>query len=250
MSGIHHHRRGVGTALPKGIDVAESPRNAAKRANWTTTNFQIAADVRRKKQGRRVAIIFAQAILMFPEKLLTFLGANYNIEFLRRAATFLQEGEFFYMVTYGMMILFFSYFWVATQFNEIQIAEENWLQMIAKDLLMETVLTTKLVLTQGVNSVNYRWRAVNGVVYFMGRARGRAELDKVVDLARMPGVRKIVSHVFLTDHMVLDILPDATAEVKTEPAIAEAKPEPTGVKTKAPARSVTPRSTPPAITSR
>ena len=29
-----------------------------------------------------------------------------------------------YIVIYGFMILFFSYFWVATQFNELQIADD------------------------------------------------------------------------------------------------------------------------------
>jgi preprotein translocase subunit SecY len=28
------------------------------------------------------------------------------------------------MILYGLMILFFSYFWVATQFNELQIADD------------------------------------------------------------------------------------------------------------------------------
>ena len=151
-------------------------------------------------------------------------------------------------------------------FNEIQVTDETWLKMTVKDLLMETSLTAQLVLTQGVNSVNYRWRAVNGVVYFMGKAKGRAELDKVISLARMPGVRKIVSHVFLTDHMVLDVLPDATAEEKAktevskadeEPVQAEAKPEAVkaqpvtqGAKKKVPTSPTTPRSTPSAITSR
>ena len=35
-----------------------------------------------------------------------------------------NEGAFLYMVLYGLMILFFSYFWVATQFNELQIADD------------------------------------------------------------------------------------------------------------------------------
>ena len=38
--------------------------------------------------------------------------------------TALNEGSFFYMAVYGLMILFFSYFWVATQFNELQIADD------------------------------------------------------------------------------------------------------------------------------
>ena len=33
-------------------------------------------------------------------------------------------GSFVYVLTYALMILFFSYFWVATQFNEIQIADD------------------------------------------------------------------------------------------------------------------------------
>jgi preprotein translocase subunit SecY len=36
----------------------------------------------------------------------------------------LQERSFVYMALYGLMILFFSYFWVATQFNELQIADD------------------------------------------------------------------------------------------------------------------------------
>jgi len=36
----------------------------------------------------------------------------------------LTEGEFLYLALYGLMILFFSYFWVATQFNPLQIADD------------------------------------------------------------------------------------------------------------------------------
>jgi preprotein translocase subunit SecY len=69
-------------------------------------------------------IIFAQAILMFPQKILQFLGQSYSIPFLQNVAGMLNEGAFLYMLLYGAMILFFSYFWVATQFNEIQIADD------------------------------------------------------------------------------------------------------------------------------
>jgi preprotein translocase subunit SecY len=69
-------------------------------------------------------IIFAQAILMFPQKILQFLGDSYSLPFLQKLANMLIEGAFLYMLLYGAMILFFSYFWVATQFNEIQIADD------------------------------------------------------------------------------------------------------------------------------
>ena len=36
----------------------------------------------------------------------------------------LGYGTVAYLAVYGLMILFFSYFWVATQFNELQIADD------------------------------------------------------------------------------------------------------------------------------
>jgi preprotein translocase subunit SecY len=70
-------------------------------------------------------IIFAQAILMFPERIFQFLGSTYGpLSFLVRLSAHLREGAMLYMVVYAAMILFFSYFWVATQFNELQIADD------------------------------------------------------------------------------------------------------------------------------
>jgi preprotein translocase subunit SecY len=69
-------------------------------------------------------IIFAQAILMFPEKILRIAGETYKLPFLANLAGHLYEGKLVYMTLYAAMILFFSYFWVATQFNEIQIADD------------------------------------------------------------------------------------------------------------------------------
>ena len=43
---------------------------------------------------------------------------------LRVIAVLLGEEKFLYMLLYAAMILFFSYFWVATQFNEVQIADD------------------------------------------------------------------------------------------------------------------------------
>jgi len=55
-------------------------------------------------------IIFAQAILMFPEKIFLFLGRSLNIKFFTEIARALGEGAVLYMVLYALMILFFSYF--------------------------------------------------------------------------------------------------------------------------------------------
>ncbi|MBI3849604.1 MAG: preprotein translocase subunit SecY [Verrucomicrobia bacterium] len=69
-------------------------------------------------------VIFAQAILMFPQKIFQFLGQSLNLKFLVDISRYLQEGAFVYISLYALMILFFSYFWVATQFNELQIADD------------------------------------------------------------------------------------------------------------------------------
>lgn len=69
-------------------------------------------------------IIFAQAILMFPQKIFLFLGSSLNVKFFNDIARALSEGALLYIVVYSLMILFFSYFWVATQFNELQIADD------------------------------------------------------------------------------------------------------------------------------
>jgi preprotein translocase subunit SecY len=75
-------------------------------------------------------IIFAQAILMFPEKIFFTLAKVASVSMPAFAklcegiAVALQHGTFVYITLEGLMILFFSYFWVATQFNELQIADD------------------------------------------------------------------------------------------------------------------------------
>jgi len=69
-------------------------------------------------------VIFASAILMFPEKIFRYLGDGLDVKFFREIANSIAYGSNFYLLLYGLMILFFSYFWVATQFNELQIADD------------------------------------------------------------------------------------------------------------------------------
>ena len=66
-------------------------------------------------------IIFAQAILMFPQRLLMMVPIDAVKNF---AAQYLRYAGPTYIVLYGLMILFFSYFWVATQFHPVQIADD------------------------------------------------------------------------------------------------------------------------------
>ena len=71
-------------------------------------------------------IIFAQSILMFPQPMLNWAASHLTTmrDSVQAVATAFNYGSWLYLTIYGMMILFFSYFWVATQFNEIQIADD------------------------------------------------------------------------------------------------------------------------------
>ena len=73
-------------------------------------------------------IIFAQAILMFPQTIFKYLSQMVGPGLLRDIFSWfmahLDTGSAVYLITYSLMILFFSYFWVATQFNELQIADD------------------------------------------------------------------------------------------------------------------------------
>lgn len=63
-------------------------------------------------------IIFASAILMFPAMILQW------IPWTRSWAGMFVYGNWWYMLMYGSMIIIFSFFWVANQFNPVQIADD------------------------------------------------------------------------------------------------------------------------------
>lgn len=79
-------------------------------------------------------VIFAAAILMFPQKIFTTLAGVFDAksggfskfvsETCQSIGLALAPGSVLYLATYGVLILFFSYFWVATQFNELQISDD------------------------------------------------------------------------------------------------------------------------------
>jgi preprotein translocase subunit SecY len=70
-------------------------------------------------------VIFAQAILMFPGLILEKLSAlNPTVTAFATLARLLLPGGTVHLTGEALMIVFFSYFWVATQFNELQIADD------------------------------------------------------------------------------------------------------------------------------
>jgi preprotein translocase subunit SecY len=65
-------------------------------------------------------IIFASALLTFPVILLTRVKAGWAEDLVGA----LQYGQPLYLTVFGAMILFFSFFWVSTQWNPPQIADD------------------------------------------------------------------------------------------------------------------------------
>ncbi|NGX61538.1 MAG: Protein translocase subunit SecY [Chlamydiae bacterium] len=68
-----------------------------------------------------IPVIFASSLLMFPATIAQFLGAD---GWLGRFTRSLTPGNGIYTSLYVMLILFFTYFWTATQFHPEQIASD------------------------------------------------------------------------------------------------------------------------------
>ena len=82
--------------------------------------------------------------------------------------------------------------------NEIQIAESGGFLGLAKDAWIATRLRTALTLDRNIQSINYSIDTVRGVVYLIGAAQNRLELNRVIETARtIPDVKRVVSYVKL-----------------------------------------------------
>jgi preprotein translocase subunit SecY len=69
-------------------------------------------------------VIFASAILLFPQQIFSQLGAVLNLKFLSEFSSNLIRGHWLYYSGYTILILFFSYFWVSVMFKPIQVADD------------------------------------------------------------------------------------------------------------------------------
>lgn len=69
-------------------------------------------------------VIFGSAILMFPQQIFTYLAGATGLNFFQELAMYLTQGSKVYYITYGALILGFSYFWVSIMFKPIQVADD------------------------------------------------------------------------------------------------------------------------------
>jgi preprotein translocase subunit SecY len=67
-----------------------------------------------------IPIIFAQAILMFPSSIATFFG---KVGFMETFSSYMSPDSLIYNVLYGIIIVFFAYFYTAIVFNPQDLAD-------------------------------------------------------------------------------------------------------------------------------
>ena len=68
-----------------------------------------------------IPVIFASSLLMFPATIGQFIGRG---TWMGQLSSYLSPGSWVYTIIYVMLILFFTYFWTATQFKPEQIASD------------------------------------------------------------------------------------------------------------------------------
>jgi len=80
--------------------------------------------------------------------------------------------------------------------NEIEIDDTSSLLNAARDEWITIQLRSRITFDRGIYSLNYTIDTVNSVVYLMGSARSREELERVVSHARsLADVARVVSYV-------------------------------------------------------
>lgn len=68
-----------------------------------------------------IPVIFASSLLMFPATIGTFIGRG---NWIGEVAGWLSPGSALHLVVFVFLIIFFTYFWTATQFRPDQIASD------------------------------------------------------------------------------------------------------------------------------
>ena len=80
--------------------------------------------------------------------------------------------------------------------DEIIVISDNYSIGSVADSMISSQIYMKLKATSGVTSGNYKYDVVDGVVYIIGKASTKAELQTVANtISQIKGVKKVVSYV-------------------------------------------------------
>lgn len=101
------------------------PLQYARRLTSTRETSQKAAHIPLKiNYAGVIPVIFASSLLMFPATVAQLLSGGSGKGFFGTLARLFSQGSIVYTSTYVVLILFFTYFWTATQFKPEQIASD------------------------------------------------------------------------------------------------------------------------------
>ena len=85
---------------------------------------------------------------------------------------------------------------VTKVYNHIRLSQPPSLAVTAQDALIASSIRTQLTMTGGITSVNYKITVDEGVLYMMGIAKDKKELQTVMDIIyKTEGIEKVISHV-------------------------------------------------------
>ncbi len=85
---------------------------------------------------------------------------------------------------------------VTKVYNYIRVAQPVDLFITSRDAFIASSVRTQLTLTAGITSVNYKITLDEGVLYMMGIAKNKEELQAVMNIIyATDGIQKVISHV-------------------------------------------------------
>ena len=85
---------------------------------------------------------------------------------------------------------------VTKVYNYIRVDNPPDLAVTTKDAFIASSIRTKLMMTGGITSVNYKITLDEGVLYMMGIAKNAEELQAVMNIIyETDGVERVVSHI-------------------------------------------------------
>ena len=87
--------------------------------------------------------------------------------------------------------------------NEIQISNDDSILDYDDDLFIKTKIKDKLLLNEGIFNLNYSVEVGNGVVYLIGIAQNKEELDRVINISENTyGTKNVVSYIRLKENKI------------------------------------------------
>ena len=80
--------------------------------------------------------------------------------------------------------------------DEIMIFAPSYKTGLINDSFISSQVSLKMKATNGIISGNYKYNVVDGIVFIIGKAENKKEMQKTTDLiSRIKGVKKVVSYI-------------------------------------------------------